>query len=356
MTRRSLLQRTTPALLVAALALCAAQSTAAPSSKSPVTTSHDSDTTVRDLMRTGVAEYKKGNLQAARDAFLQAWAIKPHYAIAASLAEVEMALGQYRSTAEHLEYYLSNLPEELGDKRTAAETQLAEAKKHLAVLRITVDAPDATVYVDGVAVEPGRELLVEPGSHALMAERNNVRTKAREVVSVAGQALDERLETKPEAPAPASAPPAPLPAPQPAPMSDSGGHAPVPVLIVGGALTLVAVGVGVGYALDSSSARSDADQITANLDRSGNASSTQCAPATGTPPPECTQLHDSLAQSNRSHDIAIGAFITGGVLAAGTIATYFLWPVEKPRSEHASVRVAPWVDRRGAGSTLAVSF
>src|SRR5262249_747227 len=38
---------------------------------------------VRELMRAGVGEYKKGNLEAARDSFLKAWAIRPHYAIAA---------------------------------------------------------------------------------------------------------------------------------------------------------------------------------------------------------------------------------------------------------------------------------
>jgi hypothetical protein len=174
-------------------------------------------------------------------------------------------------------------------------------------------------------------------------------------VLVAGQTFDERLETKPEAPAPAVAPAAPLPPPEPATANDSGGHAPATVLIVGGALTLVAVGIGVGYSLDSSSARSDADRIAAELDQSasGNQSS-QCALASA--PAACTELHDSLEQSSRSHDIALGAFIAGGVLAAGTLATYFLWPTEKPRAEHARVRVAPWVDRRGAGSSLAIAF
>jgi hypothetical protein len=183
-----------------------------------------------------------------------------------------------------------------------------------------------------------------------------VKTKPREVVFVAGQTHDEHLETKPEPVATVAPAPAPLPAPPPEPVSDSGGHAPVSVLIVGGALTLVAVGIGVGYSLDSSSAQSDADQITANLDRASNGapSSSQCVQAAA--PPECTELHDSLEQSNRSHDIAVGAFIAGGVLAAGTVATYFLWPREAPRSEHARVRVAPWVDRRGAGSSLAVVF
>src|SRR5262245_12166262 len=189
MTRKR--QSALTASLCAMLALAPTTATAQPSAKPAESSALEYDS-VRDLMRAGVAEYKKGNLQAARDAFLQAWSIKPHYAIAASLAEVEMALGQYRSTAEHLEYYLSNLPPELGDKRGAAESQLAEARKHLTALRVTADASDATIYVDGIAVDPGRELLLEPGPHVLVAERANVRTQPREVVLVAGQSLDER--------------------------------------------------------------------------------------------------------------------------------------------------------------------
>jgi hypothetical protein len=343
--------------VVVALALTPTATVAAPKANESAARETDA---VRDLMRTGVTEYKKGNLQAARDAFLQAWAIKPHYAIAASLAEVEMALGQYRSTAEHLEYYLSNLPAELSDKRSAAETQLAEARKHLTTLRVTADAPDATIYVDGVAVEPGRELLLEPGPHVLVAERGSVRTKPREVVFAAGQTLDERLETQPAEPVPVAPPPKPEPATSGAVPQDSGTRAPASVLIVGGALTLVAVGVGVGYSLDSSSARSEADRLAEETARTGNptdvARNAQCAPASGSPPAACAELQDNLDHANRSQDIALGSFIAGGVFAAGTLATYFLWPKKDTASDHARVRVTPWLDGRGSGSTVTVAF
>jgi hypothetical protein len=346
------------AFVCASLALPPTTAVAAPQPKATEGAAAETDA-VRDLMRTGVAEYKKGNLQAARDAFLQAWSIKPHYAIAASLAEVEMALGQYRSTAEHLEYYLSNLPPELGDKRVAAETQLAEARKHLTALRVTADAPDATIYVDGVAVEPGRELLLDPGPHILVAERGKVRTKPREVVFVAGQALDEHLVTKPEEPA-AALPVAPSAQPSSSPVIDAGPHPPASVFIVGGALTLVAVGIGIGYSLDASSARSEADGLAEQTARTGEpsdvAAKRECAPASGTPPAACAELRDTLDHANRSQNIALGSFIAGGVLAAGTVATYFLWPKGTSGSDHARVRVAPWVDKGSAGSSITVVF
>jgi hypothetical protein len=357
MTRSS--RFTIAAAICMVLGLYPMAAVAAPPPKPSESAPRDSDA-VRDLMRTGVAEYKKGNLQAARDAFLQAWIIKPHYAIAASLAEVEMALGQYRSTAEHLEYYLSNLPPELGDKRSAAETQLAEARKHLTVLRVTADSPDATIYVDGVAVEQSRELLVDPGPHVLLAERGNVRTRPREVVFVAGQTLDEHLIIQPAESTPAALPPKPLPTPTHAAVQDSEAHAPAFVLIVGGALTLVAVGVGVGYALDSSSARSEADRLSEEtargIDTMVVARNAQCAPLSGAPPAACAALQDNIEHANRSQDIAAGSFIAGGVLAAGTLATYFLWPKKDAGSDHSRLRVAPWIDKRAAGSTVSVAF
>jgi tetratricopeptide (TPR) repeat protein len=354
------MNRTLPALLFTAIALCSALAAAEPAPKSTPAAPNETDT-VRELMRAGVAEYKKGNLQSARDAFLQAWAIKPHYAIAASLAEVEMALGLYRSTAEHLEYYLSNLPDELGVKRSAAETQLAEARKHLTVLRVTVDAPDATVYMDGVAIQTGRELLVDPGTHLLVAERGTFRSKPREVVFVSGESRDERMETKQvEAPvAAAPAPSQPLAAATPPP--DTTSPPPMTILIAGGALTLVAVGIGIGYTLDSSSAKNDADRLAEETALQGKPSlvreNAQCNPPPGEPaaPPACAALRDSLDQSNRSHDIAVGAFVAGGVLAAGTVATYFLWPAQK-QEKHASVRVAPWALGGVRGAELSGEF
>ena len=67
------------------------------------------DENVRDaanFMRNGVKEYRKGNLEAARAAFAQAWQMNPHTAIAANLGAVEMRLGLYRQAAEHWAFCL----------------------------------------------------------------------------------------------------------------------------------------------------------------------------------------------------------------------------------------------------------
>ena len=69
--------------LVLALALAPAAAHAEPTPKPDIGNTQDTNAdAVQELMRTGVAAYKNGDLQAARAAFLQAWAIRPHYAIA----------------------------------------------------------------------------------------------------------------------------------------------------------------------------------------------------------------------------------------------------------------------------------
>lgn len=339
--------------ITASIALAPAIAGAEPVSK-PASRAPDSGD-VRELMRTGVAEYKKGNLSAARDAFLKAWAIQPHFAIAASLAEVEKALGEYRSTAEHLDYYLSNLPDELSDKRPAAEQQLAECRKHLAGLRITTDPPGATVSLDGNPPPPPLrgEVLVDPGRHVLVAERAGVQSKPLELDLAAGESREVELDVRPPVP-PVPPPPAPVVRDTVPPARAPTAHAPPYVWITGGALTLVAVGVGVGFTLAASSAQNDADAASQKLDQSSGAGqNTQCSNP-NTAPPACGDLSDALDRRDQSRNIALGAFIGAGVLAAGTVAAYFLWP-KKAGSEHAAVRMAPWIAKAG-GASLAVDF
>ena len=152
----------------------------------------------------------------------------------------------------------------------------------------------------------------------------------------------------------------PAPSPTPSPAADASAHPPVSILIVGGALTLVPFGVGVGYSLDSSSAQSEADRLAVETASTANdpadvAANAQCAPSSGAPPAACAELRDNLDHANRSQNIAVGSFIASGILAAGTLVTYFLWPSSRTSSDHA-VRVAPWIDKRAAGSTLSVAF
>ena len=123
----------------------------------------------KDFARAGIAHYRAGRLEEARDAFAKAWALKPSSELAASLAEVEMRLDRYADAAEHWTYYIQNLPPD----RTEAEYQLAECRKHLGSVRVAVDTPGALVSLDGKVLGPAPlrvDLWVSPGSHVFDAK------------------------------------------------------------------------------------------------------------------------------------------------------------------------------------------
>src|ERR1700742_4017684 len=98
------------------------------------------DAAIKELMRTGIGEYRKNHLEAARTAFASAWELRHHTAIAASLADVEMKLGRFRDAAEHWQYYLASSPPD----RAEAEAQLAECSKHVGRIDVTVEPAAAT--------------------------------------------------------------------------------------------------------------------------------------------------------------------------------------------------------------------
>jgi hypothetical protein len=109
--------------------------------------------------------------------------------------------------------------------------------------------------------------------------------------------------------------------------------------------------------LDASSAQKDADGYTAALDQSPvpqQDKDSQCMdPATA--PPACGSLRDSLDHRDRSREIALGAFIAGGVLAAGSAVAYFLWP-SGGKKEQSAIRVVPWVAKTSHGASLRMDF
>jgi hypothetical protein len=333
--------------------------------------SADSEKAIKDLLRLGASEYRKGHLEAARDAFARAFASKQHVAIAATLAEVETKLGQYRAAANHWSFYLEHLPAEHESDREEVEATLAECRKHLAAITIRVDAKDAKLFLDGEPLGTfpiEGSIWVDPGDHTLMAEgpvhsdRVAVSLTAGESKTVALHVLD--LNTTPPAASPAPAPAAPV-APDSAKVptqasSGTSGLSPrTIVLIAGGAATLAATIVGTTFALRANSASSHADEIQSELD--GAAADQMvprdaiCASSNPAPPVGCADLAKTQHDVTRNKNIATASFITAGGLALATIGTYFLWPTQHTEVSAKTPRrvaVVPWFTTTGAGVGL----
>lgn len=333
----------------------------------PTVEPDDIEKTVNDLMRTGVAAYRKKNFEAAREAFAKAWDLRTHVDIASTLAEVEMRLGRYREAAGHWEYYLVHSAAE-GDE---ARAQLAECRKHLSRVRLEVDPPEADLLIDGVANltehAPTGEiaLWLDPGEHTFAARkgRDSVDFKAS---VLAGEEKTIRLSV----PAPQLAAVAPAavvaaPVPKPTPLQERDGASGVEtrtvVVVSGAALTIVALGLGVYSELRAKAADNRRleliDQARADLPPSVP-TGTFCAPQPGVAgvPSQCPEISSKADEAFTFHNVRNGSFIASGALGVATVATYLLWPKAQRNAEQAGLVIAPLDVARSRGLQVRLSF
>ncbi len=313
-----------------------------------------------ELMNQGVTQYSKGNLVAAREAFLEAFKLAPHHTIASNLAEVEIKLGKYREASEHLNYVLHSLPPSATEERASSEKDLAQCRERLSIVRVAVSVQGAAVTLDGQSVGTApleTELWLEPGEYVVEArhagyepasERVTVRAgESREIMlalselmaSDAGPTADDyRGEIKPS----------------------SGMSAKTMVVIGGSVLTIAAAAVGTVFLVKKNSAAEDADQALADIieaepDLGKNGEACRLEPSER--PAACATLMDAQHDKETFKNVAIGSFIAAGAFGVGTAVTYLLWPDKKASSAtplglpRSRVSFAPWIDRNARGVT-----
>ena len=324
----------------------------------------DSTSSIHDLMETGLKAYGKHNLEAARESFARAWALKQHEAIAASLADVEQKLGRYHDAALHWAYVLEHTSAERSPGRVEAEAHLQECRKHLGALHVTADR-GALLFLDDQPAErgmPGQDLLVKPGNHTLRAELAGRKSPSQSFSIGEGEQLTLVLIVPPELIWPSVVMPAPPVMPSAPPASQSHGISTrAAVLIGGGAMTALALGVGVGFLLKANHLRDESERLRSLLDASdpelakihGN-----CAPSVPQPPPECSALDSALNDYDRARNTATAAFVTSGVLAVGTAVVFVLTHGSDSESQKRTsfVELEPWLGEGRRGVALRGAF
>lgn len=320
------------------------------------------DEAIKSLVREGHAALKRRDLPGARAAFAAAWSQRQHFAIAVSFAEVEMALGRYTEAAELWRFVIATIPDDLTDKREQAVEQLAKCKTQVGTITVQAHPDGATVTLDGAEAGASplkRELYVEPGDHRISAEKDGRRSASRDFRISAGSRLHFDLIV-PDAPtAPPQAAAAPPRAPEhhaPASSADSSarGGLRTPLLIGGVVLTAASVTVGAVFTLKSNAA---SDDVQAALSEAVAASDPSLDPYSICARPErprgCTIAATRNADAVRFRNIAIASFVTGGVAAIGTAATYLFWPRRSPPHR---LTFTPSLHDRSIGVSISGAF
>jgi hypothetical protein len=320
---------------------------------------------IREFMRAGLAEYRKKNLEGARQAFVQAWETAHRADVAAALADVEMKLGRYRDAAEHWDYYLQS---ERADHAEAA-ARLDECRAHVALVRVELDPPGAQLEVDG-ARRPtgirGGNIWLEPGTHAILA-RDEGRASWPQTVEVsAGQTLDVRLAVEQPAVASLGATPTPTASTVPRPLlppvrrdtSRSGVRPRTLVLIGGTTLTVAGTALGVWSLIQRSNADRNREQALHELHEQFPESigkNNFCSPRPDLPP-KCLEIFAKSDEANRQGNWAIGGFVAAGAFGVATALTYAVWPSTEKQAGGRALVVAPLAERGARGVQLRMAF
>lgn len=306
----------------------------------------------------GLKRVKASDFESARMSFVQAYAVLHKPEILWNLALSEEKSGHPLDGLVHFKEFAKQAPEEADRGR---------AQKHIDALmaqtgHIEVQAPAGTsLTLDGatnIGTAPLAGALDVPPGHHVIEGKLTDGTKALGVEAVAGElAHVSFLVAGPDRPSPAapvsstlapepSAPPvvaasAIMPPGAPGSEETRGDNTTARLVMTtalgGGAV--IAVGLGVYFGLQS---RSDAS--TAAAFRSKYPSSYCVNPANV----DCAQWNSAVEAQNRDATVSNVLYVTGVVLAAGAIGSWFFWPRER-ETKSAGVWLVPTAGPGGGG-------
>lgn len=288
-----------------------------------------------DWLARGNEAFKTGDFIEAERAYREAFALKPGYDIAGNLGAAEMAQGKIRQAAEHLAFTLRLFPltgePDLRERITRA---LEQCRRGLAIVRVEVHPEGARVAVDGAPLGPSAfldEVYLDPGDHTFTASLRGYTGAPKRLHVEAGGSTQVELTLSP----------IPTAKPRPAPPRPRSA---LPGLALGAA-SAAGFAAGATFLALAASRRAGADALRTEILHTAGS----CVPGAANHDPRCSTLAANLGAHDTFHDLALGAFVTGGVAAAGA-AAFFLWPTGRP------VRVTPLFGGTGGAVMVTGAF
>src|SRR6478609_5145015 len=271
------------------------------------------------LFKKGKVAFNAGKYNDALRIYTEAWSLKQSPDIAANLAQTESELGKHRAAAEHFSYALAHLlPSSTEEQQQALAEGLAQEKKEIGSLHVTLEPADSVLSIDDVALHlpAAGDVFLEPGDHTVSVTHEGYQANQQTVhlSKGASQVLWIKLTllgATPDAADPAhptGATDVTLP-----PVHSHSHRSIVPAL-VGGGIAVAGAAVGVAFLLNANSDQKDADHLRASLPGPN-------ACGAGTPyTQQCADLHDKNSDIDRKRTIEIVGFSVAGAAAVGTAA------------------------------------
>lgn len=299
---------------------------------------------VLQLFKSGKAAFSRNDMPEAERLFAEAFALRKSADIAANLGQSELEQQKYRAAAEHFQWALVNfLPSASDAQRRAVESGLARSRAEIGVLRLDVKPEGADILVGeqslGKAPIAG-DVFVDPGEVIVSVKRDGFVALDKRVMISKGteQVVEISLTPKEEAPAPVVVPVSSGIEQRSAAsaLSSDHGHSKkslVPAFVATGIAVAGGV-VGLVFTVNASSQADDADKLRDQLNDQGGCGVGGTAPAA-----PCADLTEQRKHVDTSRNLALGAFVLGGV--AAITAGYFYWDALSHRGRSTANGAAP---------------
>ena len=297
---------------------------------------------VTELFKSGKAAFAKGDMPDAERLFAEALALRKSSDIAANLAQSELEQQKYRKAAEHFSWALTNLlPSATDAQRKAVETGLARSRAEVAVLRLDIrpEGSDVLVGQDSVGKSPvANSVFVDPGEVIVSVRHDGFVAIDKRVMVGKGTEQAVELTLTPKEGAPATDVAAPvvdsgLHSPDPGAPSDAGDNSKPKSLVPAFVTTGVAVAggvVGLVFTVKANSTSTKASNLLNKVLALGGCNGGTAGQA------DCADLKSKRQSVDSSTNIAVGAFVVGGVAALA--AGYFYWDALSHRGARTAAR------------------
>ena len=281
----------------------------------------------REIFQQANKLYDEGKFPQAEKLYEKAWKIKQSYDLAGNYGNLLADMAKPRPAAALLAFAIREFP--AGGKpaiREALVKRLAEVKRLIGTVRISVNVPKAEIFVDGHAAGSDDEIYVDPSAHVIEARADGYMPAGQQITAFKGKTVTVSLTLVPP----------------------KGANK--KVLIAGGVVAGVGVIAGAVLLGVSASKGGTISDLAAKAKVKPGGCPTDTAAATG----DCADLVSAMNSKARLGNAGLWTLVGGGVVGVATVIYGVVGGGKAP--SRTGVRVLPIVTGDGGGLVVGGAF